>query len=290
VAGSHLFRLTMYLLLGVGRREPDSPDQQPLLAWVRRECLPFWWQTVLTVAGSQLPVVLIRARAGLEDVAHFDAANKVALALTLVISSLSSVLLPRLAALDDAPGRALFDRVLVLGTAGFALIAAVVSAASPLVVDLLYGSAFGASVAVLRLQVWAAAAAIVFNVLGTAMAARGHERSLARLGTAYTAVLIGSVTVGAGWGATGAAMGFAVAGVVNLGYHRVVFARVTGWAVPHAVIAGFVAAAAWSVVVAPHLPLVASFGLPVLCAGAGLAGRVRAVWSPRSLTAVEVGS
>ena len=135
------------------------------------------------------------------------------LPLTLAANSLSGVMVPTLAALEDDRerlGRAYREAVRAVALIGLP-IASLLLVAAPEVVLLLYGRRWGPVVPLLRWLSMAAMVQIVVASSGWLYIALGRGRALLRVGLALTAAQSAAIVAGIRWGPEGVAASYTLA-------------------------------------------------------------------------------
>jgi len=196
--------------------------------WLLRESLPFYWLAVMTVVSNQIPILLLAERSGQAQVGFFNAGLRLVNPMQMFILTALTVLYPGLSRSmgSDEEGfmhivRGALTAIAIAGSSA----AFCISLFREDLVVLLFGEAFRSAADAMAFQCWFTVMLGIFSVIGTVLAARDKQQSLAILSSIYTAVAIPFLWVGSSHGATGLAIAMILAAFVNFSYHWVVFQR-----------------------------------------------------------------
>jgi O-antigen/teichoic acid export membrane protein len=154
---------------------------------------------------SRLPLYLVGSRGGMAETAYFTQALVIADTMLVVPNALGMVLFPNMAAARDPRERiraTLRLAAITLGLMAIAVIAAMIL--GPIVLPLVYGKAYAASMPVLLAMLTGVAALGLCSVMQNALSANGYPwASVASPIAGVAAVAIGlsvsSTAIGCGW-------------------------------------------------------------------------------------------
>ncbi len=191
--------------------------------------LPFYWLAIVTALTSQVPILFLAARAGQAEVGLYNVGFRLVTPLQMLLVTAFTALYPglsRAATTANSP----FDRMVrgaligtvALGTAGALLI----SALRDDVVLLLFGADYLAAADEVAALCWSSVLLALSTLMGTILAARDQQKSLAAASTVYAALALPIFWFAAGEGASGLAFGLAVTSGLGLVCHWLVFQRV----------------------------------------------------------------
>ena len=162
---------------------------------------------LLQTVGAYVEIFLVQWQCGSAETATFYGAQRLALALPLLAGVLTTVLLPRAAVLDTPAACAAYVRKVFLAGVPLAVVAAALLAAvAGLIVPLLWGGRYAASVVPLRWLCPAYAFSIVLAPLNLVFFPLRRERTLLALQSISVALALGlGVWLIPRFGAVGAA-------------------------------------------------------------------------------------
>lgn len=235
-AGLQVMKAVAYLVTIrlSGYISPQSQGESGGAAWVDTgrslisQSAPFYWLAILTAVTNGLPALLLVARTDQAEVGLFNVGYRLLNPLQILLTTALAALYPSLAraGFGNNPHflqtvRRAFLGITVLGTAG----ATAISLMRQDIVLVLFGSAYRASADAMAFQCWYTVLLSLLSLIGTGLAARDHQKRLAALSTAYTVIAFPMLWWGAGYGATGLALGMLAGAAVNMTYHWVVFQK-----------------------------------------------------------------
>jgi O-antigen/teichoic acid export membrane protein len=206
----------------------DKTNSQKESRRLMIDSLPFYWLALLTMASSQLPILILAERSNSEQVGFFNVGFRLLNPLQLLIMTGLSVLYPYLsqAKIRDpvqymqAIEKALKMTIIIGSGSAF-----LISLLRKEVVEILFGAKYADSAAAMAYQCWYTVLYAILCLIGTSLGASDKQRWLAALSTVYTVVALPIIWFGSAHGAKGLAAAMLIGAALNMTYHWYIFQK-----------------------------------------------------------------
>lgn len=173
---------------------------------ILRRSIPFSLISTIQSVYNRIDVLLLGQMAGAATVGLYSAAYRPVSLLAYLGGSIGGTLFPVMVGADETKSRTIFrETVRLLGIIGPPIAIIFTGLARPLLV-LIYGDAYSGADTILILLVWGTIALWLYVPLGTALQARGRERSWLKGPLLALCInVLGNIYAIPRWGAVGAA-------------------------------------------------------------------------------------
>ncbi len=189
---------------------------------ISKDAFPFYILAIFTLFTSQLSVVYLEQMSNYQEIAYFNISNRIIYPLELVLLTLMTSLFPVLSRNHEHDKERFSKTINITFLSLFSigvLGALVISTFRNEIVELLYGSSYSATADVIAIQCWYVILFGIFCFIGTVLSATNRQVLLSKLSILYAIISAPCLIYGARFGANGLAIGFIVAGILNMTYH-----------------------------------------------------------------------
>jgi O-antigen/teichoic acid export membrane protein len=193
---------------------------------------PFLILGFFSMLSNQMPIQFLNINSGSEEVAFFNAANKLLLPVSLIITTAMTAVFPNLTKLYTKDRlnyinkiRSGFKLLIYFGVLG----AVIITLFKYEIVELVYGKLYFNTALVLTYQVWFMVTFSIFNFIGTILSSSDNQKLLTYLSIVYAIISVTILWLGSFYGAEYISLSFLIASFINLTYHWYFMEKALSW-------------------------------------------------------------
>ncbi|APZ46546.1 hypothetical protein BW723_09710 [Polaribacter reichenbachii] len=194
-----------------------------------RKSFPYYIMAFLTLFTSQVPILFLEKNSNLSEVAYLNAANKLMIPISLILSTALTALFPNLAKsylkdkikfMKNISNALIF--ILIFGSIGCLLI----NLFREEIVEIVFGDNYTNTGVILMTQAWFVLFNTIFGLIGLVLGATDNQKLLAKLSICYALVNTPILWYGSYFGAKYVSYAYLIGGIINMAYHYYFFLKV----------------------------------------------------------------